>query len=162
MIRKHKNFARPRKAFEITRMRAENEMAGKYGLKSKREIWKTIAKINYFRHRAMELAKADSEEQKVLFGKLNALGLKVDSVSDVLALNIENLLNRRLQTIVTQKKLANTAKHARQMIAHKRILIDGSVVSVPSYIVSVAEEGKITVRPSVKKESKKSEEAKAE
>ena len=160
MIRKHKNFARPRKAFEISRIQSENQLVEKYGLKNKKEIWKTIAKVSYFRHRAMDLAKLSIEEQKVLFNKLNALGLKVSSIADVLALNVENLLERRLQTVVSQKKLASTAKHARQLITHKRILIDGRVCSVPSYIVSLAEESKISVKP---KESKaKKEEVKAE
>lgn len=146
MIRKHKNFARPRKAFEISRIKNEDQLVEKYGLKNKREIWKTSTKIGYFRHRAMDLAKAPLEEQKVLFGKLNAIGLKVSSIAEVLALTLENLLERRFQTIVYHKKIAATARHARQLIAHKLILIDGRVCNVPGYIVSVAEESKISIK----------------
>ena len=150
MIRKHKNFARPRKAFEISRIKNEDQLVEKYGLKNKREIWKTIAKVGYFRHRAMDLAKVSVEEQKVLFSKLNALGLKVSSISDVLALTVENLLERRFQTIVYHKKLASTPRHARQLIAHKIVLIDGRVCNVPGYIVSVAEESKISLKKASK------------
>jgi len=160
MIRKHKNFARPRKAFEISRIQSENKLMEKYGLKNKKEIWKTIAKVSYFRHRAMDLAKVDSDEQKVLFGKLNALGLKVSSIADVLALNVENLLSRRLQTVVMQKKLASTAKGARQLITHKRILINGRACNVPSYIVSLDEESNIVLKASHPKKAK--EESKPE
>ncbi|MEK6927844.1 MAG: 30S ribosomal protein S4 [Nanoarchaeota archaeon] len=160
MIRKHKNFSRPKKAFEITRIKSENSLMELYGLKNKKEIWKTIAKVGYYRHRAMDLSKAPTEEQELFFTKLRALGLEVSSISDVLALTVENLLKRRLQTITMQKKFANTMKHARQLIAHKLILIDGRACSVPSYIVPVAEESKLTLKPSTVKAKK--EEVKTE
>ena len=63
MIRKRKMFARPKKAYEKTRITEENVLVEKYGLKNKREIWKTIAKIKYYRQRAKDLAKKTDEEQ---------------------------------------------------------------------------------------------------
>lgn len=161
MIRKHKIFSRPKKAFEISRIKNENSLIETFGLKNKREIWKTIAKVRYFRHRAMDLSKASKEEQEVFFGKLNGLGLKVSTIAEVLALTVEDLLRRRLQTVVFHKKLANTAKHSRQLIAHKRVLIDGRATNVPGYIVSVEEESKITVKPSEKKPKAEAKEATA-
>ena len=146
MIRKHKIFSRPKKPFELVRMQDENKLIEKYGLKNKREIWKFIAKVNYYRHRAMELAKSSDDEQKVLFGKLQNLGLNVNSVADVLALNIDNLLSRRLQTVVFKKGYATTVKQARQFITHRKVLIDGRVINVPGYIVSVDEEKNLEVR----------------
>src|SRR3989344_4054009 len=145
MIRKHKMFVRPKKAFEKSRIEEENKLLEQYGLKNKREIWKTIAKVNYFRRRAKELAKLSNEEQEVLFRKLQAKGLKVNSIADVLALTVEDLLRRRLQTIVAHKKVANSVRHARQLIAHKKILLNGSVINIPGYIISVAEEHSITL-----------------
>jgi small subunit ribosomal protein S4 len=151
MIRKKKLFSRPKKAFQKSRIEEENKIVAQYGLKNKREIWKSIAKIAYFRTRAMALAKKSKEEQAVFLGKVKALGLNTNTLTDVLALNVEDLLKRRLPTIVFAQGLANTIKQARQMVVHKKIRINGGVVNVPSYIVPVNEESKITSTQKVTK-----------
>lgn len=161
MIRKHKSYSRPKKPFELTRIKAENVLLEKYGLKNKREIWKTIEKVNYFRHRAMEISKAPREEQEILFAKLRNLGLNVNSIADVLALTIEDILNRRLQTIIFKKKFALTVKQSRQFIVHRKVLVDNRVTNVPGYLVSVEEEKnlKTSVVPVQKKEKDNMERA---
>lgn len=146
MIRKKKLYAKPRKPFEKSRIEEENVLLKKYALKNKREIWKALAKVNYFRRRAMALAGAHIEQQENFFNKLKALGLGIKSRVDILDLELEDLLKRRLATIVAQKGLANTAKQARQMITHKRILVNGKTVTAPSYIVSISEENTIVVK----------------
>lgn len=146
MLRKKNLYARPRKPFESARIKEEDTLIAKYALKNKREIWKTLAKINYFRRRIMALANATNEEREVLLNKLRNLGLNVNNSADVLGLKVEDLLERRLPTVVAKKKLANTPRQARQMVVHKKILIDGKVVNSPSYIVSVLEEDKISVK----------------
>lgn len=139
------------KAFQSERIKEENELRKKYGLKNKTEIWKTKAKVDYYRGRGKALAQAPLEEQEVLFRKLRAIGLNVNNISEVLGLQIENVLDRRLSTIVAKKKLANTVRQGRQMITHKKILVDGKVVSAPSYLVPVTLEGKISVKVKQKK-----------
>ncbi|MEA1999633.1 MAG: 30S ribosomal protein S4, partial [Euryarchaeota archaeon] len=52
-------------------------------------------------------------------------------------------LERRLQTRVYKKELANSIKHARQLIVHGHIAVDGRRVTIPSYIIREDEEGKI-------------------
>jgi len=151
MIRKKKSYLKPKKPFEATRIKEENELIKKYGLKNKREIWKTLAKVNYFRGRAKALAKSPLEEQEVLFKKLRAIGLKISTTSDVLDLKVENLLERRLSTIVAKKGLANTVKHARQLIVHKKIKVDGKVIDSPSYLVPVEKENSIEIKEKKKK-----------
>lgn len=151
MIRKKNLYKKPMKSFQKARILEENELAKKYALKNKREIWKTQAKVDYYRGRAKALAKQPLEEQEAFFKKLKALGLKTSAIADVLDLKIEDLLRRRLTTIVSQKKLANTPQHARQMIVHKKILVNGKVVNAPSYLVPVSEEDKITVKQKEKK-----------
>ena len=84
--------------------------------------------------------------QEVLFNKLKALGLKVSSIADVLALNVESLLERRLPTIVFKKKLASTPKQARQFITHKKVLVNGRAVNIPSFIVTRNLEDKISLK----------------
>lgn len=163
MIRKNKLYERPRKAFEKHRIEEENLLAKKYGLKNKREIWKSLAKTDYIRKRAMALAKSSVDEQDIFFNKLRNIGLKISSIADVLDLKVEDLLERRLSTIVEKKRLANSIKHARQMIVHKKILINEKVVNSPSYIVHVFEENTIRVKEGkLKAEEKKDSYAKEE
>ena len=163
MIRKHKMYVRPRKAYEISRMQSENKIVEKYGLKNKKEIWKTTAKVSYFRRRAKALAKSSHEEQKVLFGKLQNIGLKTNTIADVLALTVEDLLNRRIQTVLLHKKLSNTIRHARQLVVHKKVMINGNIVNTPGYIISIEEEKGLALKPmKMKNESVKKEEVSGE
>lgn len=145
MIRKHKSFSRPKKAYEKSRIAEENKLVERFGLKNKREIWKAKAKVSYFRDRAKALAKAPKEEQEVLFSKLCGLGLPVKAISDVLALQIEDILNRRLPTILFKQHKAQTVRQARQMVTHRKVFINGAVVNKPGYLVPVNEEQAITV-----------------
>jgi len=151
MIKKRNLFSRPRKPFESGRIKEENSLVSKYGLKNKKEIWKSLAKINYFRKRAMDLAYSPEHERKVFIHNLSLNGFKVKSTTDVLGLKVEDILDRRLSTIVAKKGLAKTPKQARQMIVHRNILVDDNVVTIPGYIVSVEEENKIIAKKVEKK-----------
>ena len=153
--RKHKRYSRPRKPFDKQRIEEENKIAEEFGLKNKREIWKAEAAVGRLRRRAKKLITASAEKQGELFNKLKEMGLKVTSIPEVLALQKSDWMQRRLQTIVMKKKLAKTPKQARQMIAHKLVMIDGNIVNQPSYIVTVEEENKISLREAkAKKETK--------
>ncbi len=146
MIRKKNKFSWPRKLYDKTRIADENKLVEEYGLKNKREIWKAEAKIKYFRDRAKFLITESTNEQEQFFSKLRGIGLNVKTIADVLALNKEDLLKRRLATVVWKKGLANTARQARQFIVHKQVFVDGKAVDVPSYIVSTELESNITLK----------------
>ncbi len=158
MKRKHKRYLRPKRPFDKARIDEEVKIVEEFGLKNKSEIWKAEAKIKTIREKAKKLISSKPEEQKALFDRLNKIGLNVDSISSVLSLDKRNYLQRRLQTIVFTKKLASSPKQARQLIVHKKVLVDGKAVSVPSYIVPVKLENKITLKE--KKVSKKKVEEK--
>ncbi len=153
MIRKSNKFSRPHKLYDKIRIGDENKLVEQYGLKSKREIWKAEAKIKYFRNRAKFLINSDTEEQNKFFAKLTDIGLSVNNIADVLALNKEDLLKRRLTTVVWKRGLANSAKHARQLVVHKKISVDGRVVNVPGYIVLIDSEGNIALKSNKIKET---------
>jgi len=157
MIKKKKLFKRPKKLFESFRIKEENELAKKYGLKNKKEIWKALARVNYIRKRAMALARMPLGEQESLFGKLRGLGLKAGNTADVLGLQVEDILNRRLPTIIFKKGMARTLKQARQLVVHKKVLIDKKAVNSPSYLVHLAEEGKISIKEQKPKKEKPAE-----
>jgi len=155
MIRKHKQYKRPKQIFETERIKEENQLKERFGLRNKKEIWKTKAKVDYFRQRAKALAKLPLEEQEVFLNKLRAIGLKVENTADVLDLKVENLLERRLPTIVAAKKLADSPLHARQMVTHKLVLIKGKAMSAPSYLVPVSQENEITIKQKTRKSKPK-------
>jgi len=154
MKRKHKTYSKPKRPFDKVRIDEEAEIKKEFGLKNKREIWKAEAKIKSIRERAKKLISSDEEEQKALFKRLKKSGLEVNSIADVLSLNKEDYLRRRLQTIVVNKKLATTTKSARQLITHKRVLVNGKIVDSPSYIVPIKLEGKISLKKGKVKEKK--------
>lgn len=146
MKKKHKQYSKPKKPFEKERILEEEEIKKEFGLKNKKEIWKSESKIKSIRDRVKKLISAGSGEQKVFFNGLKKIGLDVNSIADVLSLNKKDYLKRRLQTVVVSKKIATTQKSARQLITHKKIFVDGNVVDSPSYIVPVALENKISLK----------------
>jgi small subunit ribosomal protein S4 len=152
MKRKHKIYSRPKTPFEKSRIDEEREIKEEFGLKNKKEIWRAEAKIKSFREKAKRLIPATNEEQQKLFNNLNKIGLKVDSIADILALEKKDYLDRRLQTIIFKRKMANTIKQARQMITHKKILVNGKAVNSPSYIVPKDLENKLSVKENIKNE----------
>jgi len=119
--RKRKLFNRPKKPFDRARMDEENVLIKRYGLKNKREIWKAKTAVSKLRRRAKMLIGKDIGEQQKFFDKLNKVGFVIRDVSDVLALTEESLFDRRLQTFLFRKKMANTVKQARQLIVHKNV-----------------------------------------
>jgi len=153
MKRKHKTYSKPKRPFDKVRIDEEAVIKKDYGLKNKKEIWKADSKIKSIREKAKKLIGANEEEQKALFSRLKKIGLDVNSISDVLSLDKKDYLDRRLQTILVKKKLTTTTKSARQLITHKKVLVDERVVDSPSYVVPVQLEDKIIL----KKKSKKKE-----
>lgn len=149
MKRKHKGYSKPKRPFDKARIEEEAGIKEEYGLKNKVEIWRANSEIRSIREKAKKLISASPDKQKAFFDRLKKVGLKANSVSDVLSLDKSDYLNRRLQTIVFRKKLANSPKHARQMIVHKKILVNGNAVDSPSYVVPIEFEEKITVRKNI-------------
>lgn len=138
--KKHNKYKRPKKLYDKYRIEAEKEIVKNYGLKNKREIWKADAMIGSIRRKAKMLIVAEPEKQNKFISKLRKMNFNVGDIADVLALDKEDWLKRRLQTVVYEKKLATTPKHARQLIVHKHIAIGSHIINKPSYIVSIDDE----------------------
>lgn len=142
-----KKYTKPLRPWDRERISEEKKLKIKYGLRRKREIWKAVSILRQFRSRARDIvAKKDSNAEKVLIKRLNRLGIleKDAKLNDVLTLNVNDILKRRLQTIVFEKGLANTPKQARQLITHGHIGIDGRKFLFPSAIVTKELEPKIS------------------
>jgi small subunit ribosomal protein S4 len=148
MRRIRKKYERPKKLWDKARIEKEKEILKKFGLRRKREIWRAEALLKKFRRLARKLiATPDEEKEKILIKKLVDLGILKEGakVNDVLNLSVEDILKRRLQTILVEKKLANSVKQARQFITHGHVKIGDRKIVYPSYLVPVQEEDKIKV-----------------
>ena len=84
------------------------------------------------------------KEKSQLIQRLQRLGLMPakGDLDIVLGLNVEDLLKRRLQSVIFDKKLTTTVKQARQFIVHGHVTVDNKKVTIPSYIVNKDEEDK--------------------
>jgi small subunit ribosomal protein S4 len=143
-----KHYTTPSHPWDGTRISEENQIIHKYGLKNKRELWKIQTLLRNLRRQARELQARlrtnDPQaivERDALLARLSRQGLLGGEaeLNDVLSLEVEALLARRLQTQIYLKGLARSVKQARQLIVHGHIAIDGRNVTVPSYIVPDAE-----------------------
>ncbi len=155
MKRKHKTYSKPKRPFDKIRIDEESEITKEFGLKNKKEIWKAEAQIKSIREKAKKLISADQKEQQILFDSLGKIGLKVNTIADVLSLDKKDYLKRRLQTVMVDKKFSTTPKSARQLITHKKVLVDGKIINSPSYVVPINLEKKISLKimkPKIKKE----------
>jgi len=139
-----KRFKRPKSPYDMQQIKEGKELQKGYGLRRKKEIWIAQETLRGFRQRARELiAVSDPEKEKVLLEKLAKIGLleKGAGLDNVLGLSVENLLERRLETIVFKSGLAKTPLQARQAIVHGHVRIGGRRITFPSYIVNAEEQG---------------------
>ncbi len=144
-----KKYDKPRHPWNADRIKAEKEITTKYGLANKRELWRAETMLRNFRRQARRLLARSTEqkmiEEKQLLDRLRNLNMLKQSATldDVLALNLEDLLERRLQTLVFKEGSCNTVKQARQFVVHGHISIDGKKATAPSYLVKAGEESTI-------------------
>lgn len=148
--RKHET---PRFPWRTDVLQSELKLIGQYGLRNKRELWRHKTTLSRFRELARSLLGMPVEQrqkiEKQLLDRLNRLGILAETavLDDVLDLAIEDLLERRLQTMVFSKGMAKSVYQARQLITHGHIAIDGKRVPSPSYIVLKDDEAKLAYTP---------------
>ncbi|HEV8359681.1 MAG TPA: 30S ribosomal protein S4 [Candidatus Thermoplasmatota archaeon] len=149
-------YETPTHPWQAARIAAENDIIRKYGLKNKTEVWKAQSKVRRFRQQARSLlARQFTGEAQVkletgqLLGRLQRMGILSEGakLDDVLSLNLEAVLARRLETFVYHKGLASSHKHARQLITHNHVLVGGRIVNVPGYLVPRGAEESIVYAP---------------
>ena len=141
-----KKYARPKKPYDKERIDRERKILNDFGLRRKKEIWRAESIVRDYRRRARELqAKRNELAEKELITRLNRLGITCKRLDDVLQINLDDILSRRLQTIVFKKGMANSMRHSRQLIVHGHIMVDNRKVSWPSHIVEKDSEEKISL-----------------
>ncbi|MFB6107072.1 MAG: 30S ribosomal protein S4 [Halobacteriaceae archaeon] len=139
-----KRYETPNHPFQGERIAEEHGLVGQYGLKNKEELWRARSKLRSYRREARRLLGQTHEER----GEVDEFvrRLQRDGVLDesegldgVLSLDVTDILERRLQTVVYRQGLANTPKQARQFVTHGHVFVDDRRVREPSYTVSVDE-----------------------
>ncbi|MBI2583187.1 MAG: 30S ribosomal protein S4 [Candidatus Aenigmarchaeota archaeon] len=142
--RHRRKYSRPLKPYDKNRITNEKSMMKKYGLRRKKEIWKAEAVVRIFRQRARDLlVESNPKLKEEMMQRLRKMGITVNNPEDVLSLKLEDLLSRRLETIVHKKGVAKSLKEARQMIVHGHVKVGGKVVEWPGYIVPAGLEGSV-------------------
>ncbi|MDG6220601.1 MAG: 30S ribosomal protein S4 [Candidatus Thermoplasmatota archaeon] len=147
-----RKYFTPSHPWEGERIAQEKEIVKKYGLKNKKDVWKAQSVLRNYRAQAKDLMArtrvADVQAQTevdLLKKKLTRRGLlgNESTLNDILALQVDDVLNRRLQTVVYHKGLANSQKQARQFVTHGHISIGGRIVTIPGLILTKKEEEEV-------------------
>ncbi|ODV89223.1 hypothetical protein CANCADRAFT_3855 [Tortispora caseinolytica NRRL Y-17796] len=139
-----KTYSVPKRPYDAARLDAELKLVGEYGLRNKRELYRIGLQLSKIRRAARDLLTRDEKDEKRLFegnalirrlvrvGVLSEDRMKLDYV---LALRIEDFLERRLQTQVFKLGLARSIHHARVLIRQRHIRVGKQLVNVPSFMV---------------------------
>ncbi len=152
-----RSYDTPSHPWQGERIKAEVVLVNQYGLKNKTEVWKAQSILRNFRKQSRELqarlrsgdaqAKIESDALINKCSKIGVLPVEGATLNDILTLSEENILSRRLQTLVFEKGMATTVGQARQMIVHGHIFMNGHRVTIPGYIVTRYEESSIMYDP---------------
>ena len=146
-------WKKPKRPLNYDLMMDELKILGTFGLKTKRELWKTQTELSRVRFQARSILALRQNEREakepILMQSLSRIGLveQNSTLDDVLNLQVNDLLLRRLQTIVHKKLNFKTPYQARQAIVHGHVMIEDNIITIPSYIVKTEEESKIHLKP---------------
>jgi len=149
--RPRRTYSTPRSPWSSDQLAQELYLVGSYGLRNKRELYKAQSQLSSIRKQARHLLAAPAVERTREEGKLLNSLLKKGLLSpgmildDVLSLSVEDMLSRRLQTVIYKRGSAVTPAQARQLIVHRHVKIGERVVSVPGYHVTAEDEQKIVL-----------------
>ena len=127
----------------------ETKLSGEYGLRNRRELWRYRTMLSKIRQITRSLLGTSEEEREEIepkfLKKLSRLGILPEEakIDNILDLDIRDLLERRLQTVVYRLGLAKTIHQARQVIKHRHVEVSGRIVSIPGYLVSRLDEANI-------------------
>jgi len=143
-----KFYETPNHPYQGERISEESGLVGQYGLKNKEELWRAQSELRDYRREARKLlgrTTANDDEAEEFLARLKRIGVlnEDDALDDILSLDVTDILERRLQTVVYRKGLANTVDQARQFISHGHITVEGQRVTRPSKKLTVAESGAV-------------------
>ncbi len=144
-----KKYSTPVHPWNKSNIDAEKKIMAEYNLRIKKEIFIAASFLKKYKNIAKKLiatktAQGEKEQEQVLT-KLQQLGLLSAgaNLDQILGLEIKDVLERRLQSVVFRNGLARSMNQARQFIVHRHITVGNKEISAPSYLVSLKEESSI-------------------
>ena len=106
--------------------------------KSNRELKRASRKVSEYGLQLKEKQKA-----KFIYGVLERpfrnYYAKAEKMEGMVGQNLMILLERRLDNVVFRLGFGRTRREARQTVDHKRILVNGKCVNIPSYLVKAGD-----------------------
>jgi small subunit ribosomal protein S4 len=141
-----KKYSTPIHPWNKAEIDIAKELRREYGLNIRKEVLIADSFLKKYKDIAKRLiadtSKQGTLEKKQMMDKLSRLGLLsvAAELDEVLSLTINDILNRRIQSVVYKKGLARSMKQARQFIVHRHITLNGKDITSPSYLLSVEEE----------------------
>merc|ERR1719145_150095 len=139
-----KTFRKPKRPFEKERLDGEMKIIGEYGLKNKREVWRSQYALAKIRSAARTLLTLDEKSEQRMFQgeallrRMIRLGLLLENerkLDYVLGLTAAKIMERRLQTQVFKLGLAKSVHHARCLIRQRHIRVGKQICDIPSFLV---------------------------
>merc|ERR1712083_811869 len=131
MGKKYTNYSKtsknPRRPFEREKLINELKLVGTYGLRCKREVWRTQLTLAKLRKAARILLTMDENDPRRLFEG-------------------EALIRRMVRIGLlkeSERKLAQSVHHARVLILQRHIAVGKQMVNVPSFVVRTSSENHI-------------------
>lgn len=148
-----KKYSPPRHPWVAANIELDKELIREYGLRNKKEIRKMDSILKKYKDLAKKLIAIKTiqgeKEKAQIMDKLQRIGLiqAGAELDNVLDLDIKDVLERRLQSLVFRQGLARSVKQARQFITHRQIMVNEKKITFPSFIVSKKEESQIKFDP---------------
>lgn len=139
--KQRKKYTSPRSTWSSEQLENEIRLLGIFGLRNKKEIYRHRSMLSKYRALARSLLGKTEDQRKnmdnQILKKLYSIGVirENSTLDDILDLTIEDILERRLQTVVFRRGLAKTISQSRQFIVHGHISVGERRITVPSYVV---------------------------
>lgn len=139
-----KIWNRPKNPYEKLRLCNEIRMINFFGLKNKRELWRTQFFLSKLRkvaekliYKKAKLERIPTQSYGILWFcyKYNFMNNMTFCLESIIKIDLRSILSRRLQTVVKQLKLSKTIHEARILIMHKHIQVKNQIVNKPSFLV---------------------------
>ena len=153
--KQRKKHESPRNPWRQEQIEAELQLIGEYGLRNKRELWKSRTALSRIRGIARSLLGKEELErvklEKEFLESLSKQGVLPEkaTIDDVLDLDIKDILERRLQTVTFRKGLAKSIQQARQLVTHGHVRLGARAISIPGYLVTRGDEPNIKLAPEI-------------